>query len=159
MEYIRSTLERTFLSKFDLNIEENKNLLLKMQQERQFGQVGRAWVDQIKPQGPPLVENLGSLVLDAHKLREATLNHQTTIQMVADKLTKQLDLLQEVIDIKTNVAITHRILEIGKESLFHWKQSFVSINGKLMDIERLKSKFLAFFDEAVDPLNFQVSRI
>ena len=38
-------------------------------------------------------------------------------------------------------------------------ESFVSTNGKIMDIERMKSKFLAFVNEAVDPLNFQVSKI
>ena len=82
---------------------------------------------------------------------------------------------------KTNVAISHEILKMGKEPLFHWKQSlefivesstrsanevkdvhglvqkvaeklfeylkvlhtksYVSANGKLVDVERMKSKF------------------
>ena len=33
-------------------------------------------------------------------------------------------------------------------------ESYVSTNGKLVDIERMKTKFLAFFDEVVDPFNF-----
>lgn len=149
VEYIRSVLENTSLSQFDPNVEENKNLLLKLQQERQFMQVGRAWVDQIKAQGPPLVENLGSLVLDAHKLREAASNHQTTIQKAVDKLTEQSTLLQEVIDMKTNVAIAHRILKTGKESLFHWKQSleFVIESSmrsaiELKDVHDMVQKFI-----------------
>ena len=39
------------------------------------------------------------------------------------------------------------------------KESFVSTNGKLVDIERMKSKFLAFVNEIVDLLNFQVAKI
>ena len=42
--------------------------------------------------------------------------------------------------------------------ILHTK-SFVSANGKLVGVERMKSKFLAFVDEAVDPLNFQMSKI
>ena len=42
-----------------------------------------------------------------------------TIWTVADKLIEQLALLQEVIDMKTNVAISYRILKTRKESLFH----------------------------------------
>ena len=50
------------------------------------------------------------------------------------------------------------------EKLFqHFKilhtNSFVSTIGKIKDIERMKPKFLAFFDETIDPLNFQVSKI
>ena len=36
MEYIRSTLKSTSSSQFDRNVEDKKNLLLNMQQERQF---------------------------------------------------------------------------------------------------------------------------
>lgn len=36
---------------------------------------------------------------------------------------------------------------------------FVSNNGNLVDIERMKSNFLSFFDEAIDPLNFKVPKI
>ena len=79
VDYIKSIHWSTSSSQFNPNAKENKNLLLKLQQEIQFRQLGRAWIDQIKAQGPPLVENLGSLVLDAHKLREAALDHQTTI--------------------------------------------------------------------------------
>ena len=79
MDYIRSTLGSTSSSQFDLNAEENKYQLLMLQQERRFGQVGRAWVDQMKAQCPPLLENMGSLVLDTHKLMEMALNHQKTI--------------------------------------------------------------------------------
>ena len=66
-----------------------------------------------------MVENLGILVLDAHKLKEATSDHQTTIQKAIDKMTKQLALLQEVIDMKTNVTIAHGILKTTQEPLFH----------------------------------------
>ena len=38
-------------------------------------------------------------------------------------------------------------------------ESFVSTNSKLVEIERMKSKFFPFIDEVVDPLNFQVSKI
>ena len=38
-------------------------------------------------------------------------------------------------------------------------ESFVSTNGKLVYIERMRSKFLTFVDEAIDPLNFKVSKI
>ena len=40
MDYIRSTLGSTSTSAFDPNAKENKNLLMKLQQERQFGQIG-----------------------------------------------------------------------------------------------------------------------
>ena len=134
------------------------------------------------------------MVLDAHKLGEATSDHQTTIQKVANKLIEQLALLQEVIEMKTNVVIAHGILKIGHESLFHGKQSLeffiensmrfvnelkdvhdlvqkiidklfqylkilyienlVSTNGKLVEIKRMKSKWLAFVDEVIDLVNF-----
>ena len=42
VEYIKSTLGRTSSSQFSPNGEKNKNLLLKLQQERQFRHVGRA---------------------------------------------------------------------------------------------------------------------
>lgn len=35
----------------------------------------------------------------------------------------------------------------------------MSTNGKMVDIERTTAKFLAFFDEAIDLLNFQVAKI
>lgn len=35
----------------------------------------------------------------------------------------------------------------------------MSANEKLVDVERMKSKFLAFVDAVVDPLNFQMSKI
>ena len=38
-------------------------------------------------------------------------------------------------------------------------ESFVSTNGKLVDIERMKSKLLKFVDETIDPLKFQVSKV
>ena len=100
---------------------------------------------------------------------------------------------------KTNVSISHQILKIGQEPLFHWKQSlefiveiyvrfgnelkdvhdivhkvienlfeylkvlhtksYVSTNGLLVDIEKMKAKFLVFFDEATNLLNFQMSKI
>lgn len=150
----------------------------------------------MKIQGNLLLENLGKLVLDEHKV---TLDHKETIQKAANGLTKQLTFLQVVIDMKTNVAIIHGILKTGTEPLFHWEQSlefviesstrstnklgdvcdlvqkvvdkcfynlkilhiesFVSTNGKLVDIERMRSKFLTVVDEAIDPLNFQVSKI
>ena len=62
-------------------------------------------------------------MLDAHKIRETNLNNHTIIQKAIDKLTQQLDLLQELIDMNKYVAITHGILKMGKESLFHCKQS------------------------------------
>lgn len=42
--------------------------------------------------------------------------------------------------------------------MLHTK-SYVSSNGQLVDIERMKTKFLAFADEATNPLNFQLSEI
>ena len=60
----------------------------------------------MKIQGNLLVEKLVNLVLDAHKLREVTLNHKKTIHKVVDGLIDKLALLQVVIDMKTNVAIT-----------------------------------------------------
>ena len=38
-------------------------------------------------------------------------------------------------------------------------ESYVSRNDRLVDIECMKTKFLAFVDEDVDPLNFQMSKI
>ena len=79
MEYKRFEFVSTCLSQFDPIEKENKNFLLKIQQVRQFKQEGQAWVDQMKAQGSPLVENLGILILDSHNLREVTSNHRTTI--------------------------------------------------------------------------------
>ena len=90
---------------------------------------------------------------------------------------------------KINVSISHGILEIGHEPLFHWRQSLEFIiesstrlaselknvlelvqrvirklyehlkvlhtesqvfnNGKLVEIEQMKGKFIAFIDEIV----------
>ena len=55
MDFIRAALGSTPSSTFEPSVEENKNLLLKLQQERQFGQIGCAWIDQMKAQGPPLI--------------------------------------------------------------------------------------------------------
>ena len=59
-------------------------------------------------------------------------------------MTKQLALLQEVIDMKTNMAIAHGNLKIGKESLFHYKKSLEFIiessmrsTNKLKDVHYL----------------------
>ena len=58
----------------------------------------------------------------------------------------------------------HDLVQKVIEKLFQYlkilhTESFVSANGRLVDIERIKSKFLAFVDEAIDPLNFQMSKI
>ena len=153
----------------------------------------------MKTQGSSLIENLGNLLLDADKLREVVSSRQITIHKAYDRLMKQLGLLEEVIYMKTNVAITHRILKSSQEQLFHWKkslefiveisvwstnelkdvhdlvqkvmenifaylkvlhiESYVSNNGWLVDIEKMKDKFLAFVDEAIDIFNFQVEKI
>ena len=76
----------------------------------------------MKAQGPSLIENLGNLLLDTDKLREAISNHQTIMHKASKNLTKQLALLQEVIDMKTNVAMTHGILKTDQEPLLHRKQ-------------------------------------
>lgn len=65
----------------------------------------------------------------------------------ASELKDLHDLVQKIID---KLFQYLKILHID---------SFVSTNGKLVDIERMKSKFLAFIDKVVDPLNFQVSKI
>lgn len=88
IDYIRVALGSTSTSTFDPSAEENKNLLLKLQQERQIYQIGRAWIDQMKAQGPPLIENLGNLLLDTDKLREAMSNHQTTMHKASENLTE-----------------------------------------------------------------------
>lgn len=140
----------------------------------------------MKAQGPPLTENLGNLLLDTDKLREAVSSNQTSMHKASMGLTEQLALLQELIDMKTNATITHGILKTGQEPLLHWKQSlefiikssiryehelkdvqdlvqkvmdkifehlkvlhtesYISNNGQLIDIERMKAKFLAFVE-------------
>lgn len=75
MDYIKAALGKTSTSTFDSSVEENKNLLLKLQQKRHFGQVGHASIEELKVQGPPLIENLKSLLLDTDRLREAVSNH------------------------------------------------------------------------------------
>ena len=76
----------------------------------------------MKAQCPLLIENLGNLLLDAHKLKEASSSHHITMENVADRLIDKLTLLQEVIKTKTNISISQGILKIGKEPMFHWKQ-------------------------------------
>lgn len=51
VEYIKSALGSTSASQFDPSAEENKNLLLKLQQERWYGKIRRAWIKAMKVQG------------------------------------------------------------------------------------------------------------
>ena len=58
----------------------------------------------------------------------------------------------------------HDLVQKVIENLFQYLnvlhiESFVSTNGKLLDIERIKSKFLVFVNEVIDPMNFQVFKI
>lgn len=48
----------------------------------------------MKAQGPPLIENLGNLLLDTDKLREAVSNHQTSMHKESMGLIENLALLQ-----------------------------------------------------------------
>lgn len=75
VEYIKYSLGSTSSSQFDPNAEENKNLLLKLQQERQFRKIGRTWIEAMKVQGPIVINNLGNLLLDADKLKDTTSKH------------------------------------------------------------------------------------
>lgn len=86
MNCIRTALGSTSTSTFNSNAEENKNFLLKLQQERKFDQIGRSWINQMKAQGPPLIRNLENLLLDANKLREAVSSHQATMQTSLNRL-------------------------------------------------------------------------
>lgn len=45
------------------------------------------------------------------------------MQIELEKLMEELTLLQEVMNVKIDVAISIGILGIGKESLLHWKKS------------------------------------
>lgn len=53
----------------------------------------------------------------------------------------------------------HELVQKVIEKLFQYLkilhiESFMSANGKLVDIERMKSKFLSFVNKVVDPHNF-----
>ena len=67
----------------------------------------------MKAQGPPLIKNLRTFLLDTDKLREEVSSHENTIHKALDKLTEQLALLPEMIDMKTNITMTHGILKKG----------------------------------------------
>ena len=65
---------------------------------------------------------------------------------------------------KNELKDMHDLVQKVLQKLFQYlkilhTKYFVSTNGKIVDIERIKSKFLAFVDEVIDPLNFQVSKI
>ena len=62
------------------------------------------------------------MLLDVSRLKEALNVHQISMQEEAQNLTKELVLLQEVINLKTNVVISLEILRTYKESLFHYKK-------------------------------------
>ena len=112
MNYLRVALGSTSTRKFDPSVEENKNLLLKLQRERQFGQIGHAWIDQMNAQGPLLIEKLGNLLLDTNKLRESMSSYQTSMHNALESLTKQLALVQEVIYMKINVMVRVKWLNV-----------------------------------------------
>lgn len=77
----------------------------------------------MKAQGLPLIENIWNLLLDTDRLREVVSSHKTSMHKASKILIEQLALLKEVIDMKTNVFMTHGILRSGQEALLHWKQS------------------------------------
>ena len=90
----------------------------------------------MKTRGPPLIENLDNSILDATKLRETVATHQVFLQSEAEKLVEDLSLLQDVIDMKTDVAISHGILRTGKESLLYWKKSMDFKKESLVNFEQ-----------------------
>ena len=64
-------------------------------------------------------------------------------------MTKQLALMQEVIDMKTNVTMTHDTLNIGQECFLHWKKSlefiveiYVRSTNNLKDVHNLEQKII-----------------
>lgn len=69
MNCMKVVLGSTSSSSFDPSAEDNKNFLLKLQQERYYGQIGHAQIEEIKSRGPPLIENIQNLLLDTEKLR------------------------------------------------------------------------------------------
>lgn len=88
IDYIRAMLGRLGIvpvdsvstSTFDLEAEENKKFLLKLHQARHFRKIGWAWIEDLKAR-VPLIENIGNLILDADRLREAISAHQISMQI------------------------------------------------------------------------------
>ena len=146
--------------------------------------MARVWFEYLKSLGSPLIENLGNLIIDAHRLREVVFTHQVSMLTEFKKLKDEFALIQEVVNMKVDVATSFGILRTSKEPLLHWKQSiefkqeslvkakqelkrvynsvkeviekfymylkdshiksFITTNNQLVDIERMKMKFLEF---------------
>lgn len=78
----------------------------------------------MRAQGPTLIENIGNILLHTFKLRKIVSSHETNMYKASEKLMEKLALLQEVIDMKTNITMTHMTLKKGQEPFLHWNQSF-----------------------------------
>ena len=106
-----------------------------LQEDKNFGKIGREWSEKLKQEGLAIIEQIGNDILRL-KIKEHNISaNRATLVVEKVKSEDCISLLKMVKYMNTKEAIETKILPKGNETLFEWLQSMQFKSEMIIAVE------------------------